>query len=60
MVCNNIKRFLSTYTNETVRNLAEDLIMLTNVHPKFIPCILENLDILNKNIARFENFAMEV
>lgn len=40
MVCNNLKRFLSTYANETIRTLAEDLIMFTNVHPKFIPCIL--------------------
>lgn len=48
------------YTNETIRNLAEDLIMLTNVHPKFIPCILDNLKILNDNLSEFEGFAMEI
>ena len=60
MVENNVKRFLSTYTNETIRNLAEDLIMLTNVHPKFMPLVLQYLDKFNENLSKFDQFAMKV
>lgn len=60
MVCNNVKRFLSNYSNETLKNLAEDLVMLTNVHPKFTKFILSNLKNLNNKLKIFEDFARKI
>ena len=54
MITNNIRRFLSAYSHETLKHLAEELINLTNVHSEFSDVIVKKIFELHDKLLNIE------
>ncbi len=56
LICNNVRRYLSNYGNETLKNLADEMISIFNVHPQVAPFLIESLDLLKRTMDEIENY----
>lgn len=59
IVCNNIRRYLSSYVNETLKNLTEELLMSYNVHPHVSVNLNSNIKNVYKKLTSMENLLVE-
>ena len=59
MVSKNIRRFLSAYVNETLKNLGEEIVMFCNSVPQVNDFILEKIYEMEKKITDIEDYVVK-
>jgi hypothetical protein len=55
LVCNNIRRYLSIYVNETLKNLSSEFLNCINVDPSIGTFITKMIDAFYRNLHQFES-----
>ncbi len=60
MVCNNIRRYLWNYVNDTLKNLGEEIIETFNIHSHMKTFLHEQVIKLDQQMLKIETFLSEL